>query len=50
MIDKPKAYKNFMPLGLMSRNICVNKSIGRMPAEGKVTGSSFKSASQQIVV
>lgn len=50
MIDKPKAYKNFMLNGLMSRNICVNKNIGQMPAEGKVTGNSLKSSSQQIAV
>ncbi len=50
MINKTKSYKNIMPFGLVTRNICVNKSIGQMPAEGKVTDNGFKSLLQQIAV
>lgn len=49
MINKTKAYKNIVLLGLVSRNICINKNTGQMLVKGKVTDNGFKSLLPLVV-
>jgi hypothetical protein len=49
MINKTKAYKNIILLGLVSRNACISENTGQMLAKGKVTDNGFKSLLQIAV-